>query len=95
MISNKQKKIIIEALQPFQPKKIGIFGSTSRGDDHNDSDIDILFEFTVDYNLLDLGGLYEDLKDRLQKDVDLVDYSSIPYDLKQKILNEQHLIYGN
>ena len=95
MISNEQKKIIIKTLEPFQPMKIGIFGSTARGEQDSDSDIDILFEFSVDYNLLDLGGVYEELKNKLQKEVDLVDYSSLPKNLKQKILAEQHLIYGN
>ena len=45
MISQEQIDIIINTLKPFNPEKIGVFGSYSRGDNGKDSDIDILYQF--------------------------------------------------
>lgn len=55
----------------FSVTKIALFGSFARGDDHADSDIDILVEFakpTFD-NYMDLKFYLEDL---LERPVDLV-----------------------
>ncbi|MBD0298587.1 MAG: nucleotidyltransferase domain-containing protein, partial [Flavisolibacter sp.] len=45
MISQEAKQIIQQTLAPFEPKRIGIFGSVVRGEDTSESDLDILVEF--------------------------------------------------
>ena len=40
MISELQKKIIINTIMPFHPMRIGIFGSVARGDNSENSDIE-------------------------------------------------------
>ncbi len=55
----------------FSVTKIALFGSFARGDDHADSDVDILVEFsepTFD-NYMDLKFYLEDI---LERPVDLV-----------------------
>ena len=44
MITDQQKNIIIEVLQSFSPKSIGIFGSYARNENNKKSDLDILVE---------------------------------------------------
>jgi predicted nucleotidyltransferase len=45
MLSQSQIDIIIESMMPYNPVKIGIFGSVARDEDTENSDIDILYNF--------------------------------------------------
>ncbi|WP_034259312.1 nucleotidyltransferase family protein [Aequorivita capsosiphonis] len=65
-------KIIIETLLPFDPIQISVFGSYARGEMNDDSDIDILLDVDYNLSLLDLGGAYMDLKEKLNRKIDLV-----------------------
>ena len=71
----------------FSVKKIGIFGSYTRGEETSKSDVDILVEFSEP-----LGWEFFDLKDFLEeilsKKVDLVTENGIRPQMKEKILNE-------
>ena len=93
MISEKQINIIINTLKPFKPTKIGIFGSYSRGENTENSDIDILYSFNSKYNLFDLVGLQIELQEKLQKEVDLVEFTAIHPKLQTRILNEAKIVY--
>ncbi len=42
---NQQQINIISTLKPFNPTKVGIFGSFARGENTNESDEDILYTF--------------------------------------------------
>lgn len=68
----KINKIIIETLLPFKPKQISVFGSYARGEMTDDSDIDIVLDVDDDISLLDLGGAYMDLREKLNRKVDLI-----------------------
>ncbi|WP_165806001.1 nucleotidyltransferase family protein [Marixanthomonas spongiae] len=65
-------KTIINTILPFKPKQICVFGSYARGDMKEDSDIDILLDVDKNVTLLDLGGLYMDLVEKLNRKIDLV-----------------------
>jgi predicted nucleotidyltransferase len=71
----------------FGVEKIGLFGSYSREEQTEDSDVDILVTFSNP-----IGWEFIDLKDQLesvlQKKVDLVTMSAIKPQLKEKILRE-------
>lgn len=83
---DKIKQKIVKILKKNNISKAGIFGSYARGDQKEDSDIDILIEFKG--SLLDLVGLEMELKKVLNKKVDLLTYNGINPFLKEKILNE-------
>jgi len=93
MLPKKDIDIIISAMQPFNPTKIGIFGSVARGNANEKSDIDILYSFASKYSLFDLGGLYEQLKSELNRKIDLVEFSAIHPKLRDSILSEVKLVY--
>ena len=59
--------------------KAWIFGSFSRGEERPDSDIDILFipDKSQHFSLFTLGGMYEDLKELLGREVDLITENSL------------------
>lgn len=77
------KKIIEKArpiLLKYGIKKAELFGSAARGDMTPKSDIDILVEFPPHSGFKVLGGVYRELKDALNRDVDVVSYEAVhPY----------------
>ena len=54
--------------------RVQLFGSLARGQAHPGSDVDLLVEFLpgARVGLLEMGGLKEDLEERLGRPVDLV-----------------------
>jgi uncharacterized protein len=93
MISEQQINIIITTLKPFKPSKIGIFGSYSRGENTEESDIDILYSFDSKYSLFDLVGLQMELQNKLQREVDLVEFTAIHPRLEARILKDAKIVY--
>jgi hypothetical protein len=67
------ERVLPEIRERFGVAKIGIFGSTARGDDRPESDVDVLVEFapgqTTFRNFMELAFYLEDLFGRR---VDLV-----------------------
>ncbi len=86
----KIKSKIISILKKNKVSKAGIFGSYSRGEQRENSDIDIVVKIE-DKNMSLLGfiGLKLKLEDALGKKVDLVEYIAIKPLIKNRILNEE------
>jgi predicted nucleotidyltransferase len=80
-----------EHIEDYHLKKIGIFGSIAREDNHTLSDIDIVVEFSKP-NLFVQAGIMEDLKEKFKIDVDVIALSN---QTNQKLLKriEQDVIY--
>lgn len=94
MLTQNQIDIIIKTMQPFNPTRIGIFGSVARGEATEKSDIDILYSFASRYSLFDLAGLQIQLQEALNKEVDLVEFTTIHPKLKKQILSDVKIVYG-
>ena len=71
-------------------KRAALFGSYVRGENTNESDIDILVELPENATLFELGGLKVTLEEKLKKKVDVVTYKSISPIIKDSILNNQY-----
>lgn len=71
----KIKLLLTPLFESYDVKKAVIFGSYSKGKETPESDIDIL----VDSSLkgLEFVGLLEDIREAVQKDVDLFDVTHI------------------
>ena len=95
MLNQEQINIIINTLKPYNPKKIGIFGSYSRGENTNESDVDILYSFENSIGLFKLIAIKEDLEKKLHKKVDLVSEKYTHPKLKPFIMNDLKVIYEN
>lgn len=72
MISTRQKEEILKILAPYQPVKVGIFGSYARGENTENSDLDILVKFNTRVSLLELVQLEQALSDQLNLPIDLL-----------------------
>ena len=86
------KSRIIPVLKRHDVKKASIFGSYARGEEKENSDIDILVEFNGEKSLLDLSGLKIELEETLNRKVDILTYNSLHPLLKKRILEEQKVI---
>ncbi len=67
---------------------IRIFGSVARGEDDDQSDIDLLVDLEPDRSLFDLGGLLTDLSILLERDVDIVTERGLHDRLRERVLRE-------
>ena len=84
------KRKILPILAKYGVKRAGVFGSVVRGEEREDSDIDILVEIERDdLSLLDFVGLKLELEEALNKKVDLGEYCTIMPIIKDRILKEE------
>jgi hypothetical protein len=86
------KNKIIPILLRNDVKKAAVFGSFVRGEQKENSDIDLLIEFKGKKSLLDLAGLKIELEEALKRKVDVLTYNSLHPLLKDRILQEQKVI---
>ncbi len=65
---------IIPILRQHHVEHASLFGSFARGEQTDESDVDLLVEFEEQYHasLLDIAGLKVDLEDQLGRKVDVV-----------------------
>lgn len=77
MTQQQIKNIILDHLKCYQPISVGIFGSFARGENTDNSDIDILVKFKVAPSLLTLVRLENELSDLLGIKVDLITTGAI------------------
>ena len=83
----RQKAIPI--LKASGVTRSSVFGSYARGDQRDDSDIDILVELPKGKSLLDLIGLEMDLQDALGKKVDVGTYRAVSKYVKEYVEKDQ------
>ena len=69
-------------------KKIGVFGSFVRGEQANDSDIDILVEFSQAVGMVKFLQLENDLQGLLNAKVDLVTKLAFKKHIGRRIMHE-------
>ncbi len=67
---------------------VGIFGSVSRGEETEDSDVDVLVKFHERATLFDMVGLSLFLEENLGMRVDVVPYDAVREELKEEIFRE-------
>jgi len=93
MLTKKEIDIIIQTLKPYNPKRIGLFGSVARNEETATSDIDILYSFNTPISLFTKYNILEKLQLELHKEVDLVSENAVHPKLKQYIYNDLKMIY--
>ena len=66
---------------------VRVFGSMSRGDSTESSDVDLLVTLAPGTSALALGGLLMDAQDLLGRRVDVVTEASLPPALRERVLS--------
>ena len=87
-ILQRQKANIIEIASHYHAANIRVFGSVVRGEEREDSDIDLLVDFLPGSTLLDQVGLIDELSAALGRKVDIVSERALNKYLRQQVLQE-------
>jgi len=90
------KQDVIAKLQELKPtitarykvREISLFGSFARGEQLENSDIDLLTEFDDNADLFDLIGLGLYLEEIFKRSVDIVPKKSLRAELRETVLQQ-------
>ena len=86
-LRGEKRAEILRVAEIHGARNIRVFGSVVRGDNRDDSDIDMLVEFEEGKTLFDLIGLKLDLQNLLGATVDVVTPNSLRY-IRDRVLAE-------
>lgn len=95
MLTTYQIEQIINVFKPFNPNKIGVFGSYARGENTKKSDIDILYSFQNGIGIFQLVKIKDTLEKILNKKIDLVSENYVNEKIKPLIIKDLQVIYEN
>jgi predicted nucleotidyltransferase len=89
------QKTIADYMRTQPVNKVWLFGSFSRGEENDNSDVDILVSYDKNANvsLLTIGGMYMDLKELLGREIDLVEEGSLRPYAAESANRDKKLIY--
>lgn len=94
MSTQAMTQLIAEYFKTQPVLKAYLFGSFSRGEETDSSDIDILIVLDDSQHVgMKFFGMYEDLKDLLGRNVDLVTDRSLAPFARQSVDHDKILIY--
>lgn len=98
MITKEIQEMIgrLQAYFATQPVvRVWLFGSCSRGEETPDSDVDLLVQYDANtrVGLLTIGGIYMDLKEMLQREIDLVEDGTLLPFAQESAERDKFLIY--
>ena len=82
------RRQVIETVKAAGGSNVRVFGSVATGQEHEGSDIDLLFRMDQPLGLMDLAGLEIELGTILHADVDLVPDTNIRPAMRERILSE-------
>ncbi len=85
---NVNENLLKEFCQKNDISYLGLFGSYSRGEQKEDSDIDLLVRFKKPISLMDLVGAEQELEELLGKEVDLITERSLSPYIKDNVLKD-------
>ena len=69
-------------------RRIRVFGSVATGEDHDGSDIDLVFTMQTPISLMRLGALEQQLSDLVGLPVDLVPDAALRPEFRDRVLAE-------
>lgn len=93
MSNQELKNYITVFLKEKGVIKASIFGSIARGDNTEDSDIDLILQLGSEKNLFDLAEIKVELEEKFRRKVDVLTYNSINPHIKKQILKEQEVLF--
>jgi predicted nucleotidyltransferase len=88
----RKREEILRVSARHGARNVRIFGSVSRGEADEASDIDFLVEMEPGRSLLDLGGLQVELESLLGRPVDVVTVRGLKARIRSTVLREAVLV---
>jgi predicted nucleotidyltransferase len=77
---------VLELAAARGASRVRVFGSTARGEDRDDSDLDLLVDLPAGTSLLTVVALQQDIADTLGVPVDLLTERELDPDLASQII---------
>lgn len=95
MTTQEMIQQIADYFQTQPVLKVWLFGSFSRGEEREDSDVDLLIlpDKSQHFSLFTLSGMYEDLKNLLDREVDLITDGGLMPFARESADRDKILIY--
>ena len=95
MTKETMTKLIADYFKTQPVLKVWLFDSFSRGEQRDDSDVDILIlpDKSQHFSLFTLSGMYEDLKELLGREVDLITEGGLMPFARESADRDKILIY--
>jgi predicted nucleotidyltransferase len=87
LLREKREEILALAAE-HGARTVRVFGSASRGEMTEDSDIDFLVEMEEGRSLLDHVALWQDLEDLLGCEVDVVSEGGLHWYIRERVLED-------
>jgi hypothetical protein len=87
------KRIVKPIAEEYGVDKVYLFGSMARGDYNKNSDYDFCIESGKIRDLFELSGFFQDLRDAIGHEIDLVDTEAINDEFLKTIKKEGVAIY--
>lgn len=84
----KDRDLVLQIASKYGAYNIRVFGSSSREEDHDNSDIDLLVDFDEGRSLFDLIGFKQELEEHFGREADIVTENSLHPLLQNKVRQE-------
>ena len=89
------KSIAAPIAAAYGVRSLSLFGSYARGEATEDSDVDLLLDWTGISSGWAVGGLYADLQEALNKELDMVTTTGAEASFLAKIRSDEVPLYVN
>jgi uncharacterized protein len=84
----ERRERILALASKHGARNLRVFGSMARGDDGDDSDLDLLIETGPKTTPFFPGGLIADLQDLLGRKVDVLTERALPRSIREQVLKD-------
>ena len=93
-----QKEVIYKIISRYfmntPVNKVSLFGSFSRDEENNDSDIDLILNLDKPIGLFTLGKYIADLEDLTKCKIDIATQNSLSQEFFESIENDLKVVYA-
>ncbi len=83
-----RREEILAVARSHGASNVRVFGSVARGEDDEDSDVDIMVDMDPGRSLLDLGGLLMDLRALLECSVDVITENGLRERIRDRVMKD-------
>jgi len=88
------RSIVAPVAEKYGVDKVYLFGSIARGDYTKDSDYDFCIELGKIRDLFELSGFFQELREAVGCEIDLVDTKAVDDEFLTTIMSEGVIVYG-
>ncbi|HXT07959.1 MAG TPA: nucleotidyltransferase family protein [Roseiarcus sp.] len=85
---NAHREAIRAIVAAHRASNLCVFGSVARGEDTEESDLDILIDPAQRMSLFNLGAIYNELAELLGVEVDVLTPNALPEKFRDRVLAE-------